>query len=231
MLKDIEKEFLRLRNDEKSKLLAGFFKTGKGEYGYGDYFLGITVPETRKIAVKFKHITLDDVEKLLFNKYHEIRLAALLILVQKYKEVNEKTKKEIIDFYLRNTKYINNWDLVDLSSHKILGEYLKNKDRKILYKLAKSNDLWERRISIISTFSFIRDNDFNDSIRIAKLLLKDNHDLIQKAVGWMLREIGKKDKKELINFLDNHYKDMPRTMLRYSIEKLLEKERLFYLRN
>ncbi len=231
MLKDLEKELLNLRNDEKSKLLSRYFKTGKGQYGYGDYFLGITVPETRKIAIKFKNIGLDDAEKLLFNKYHEFRLAALLILVQKFKEANEKTRKEIVDFYLKNTKYINNWDLVDLSAHKILGQYLIDKDRSILYKLSKSKDIWERRISVISTFNFIKNNQFEDIINISEILLKDEHDLMHKAVGWGLREMGKKDNKQLINFLNKHYKKMPRTMLRYSIEKLPVQQRLFYLKN
>ena len=231
MLKDLEKELLNLRNDEKSKLLSRYFKTGKGQYGYGDYFLGITVPETRKIAIKFKNIGLDDAEKLLFNKYHEFRLAALLILVQKFKEANEKTRKEIVDFYLKNTKYINNWDLVDLSAHKILGQYLIDKDRSILYKLSKSKDIWERRISVISTFNFIKNNQFEDIINISEILLKDEHDLMHKAVGWGLREMGKKDNKQLINFLNKHYKKMSRTMLRYSIEKLPVQQRLFYLKN
>ena len=214
-------------NPEKSKIYQRFFKTGKGEYGEGDIFLGLTVPETRAIAKQFSHLSLNQLIPHLNSKYHEERLLALLILVNNY----QKTKsQDIIDFYLKNTKYINNWDLVDLTADKILGNYLLNKDKSILYQLVKSENLWERRISIISTFAFIKNNQFEDTLRISALLLKDKHDLIHKAVGWMLREVGKRNKPVLENFLKQNYKQMPRTMLRYAIEKFPEDLRQKYLK-
>ena len=232
-LNELRNELKSKANKEKAKLLQGFFKTGQGEYGEGDIFLGVVVPETRKTAIKFKDLPLNSVEELLKSKIHEERLCALLLLVHNYEQANktdnEKTKQEIYHFYLKNTKYINNWDLVDLSCHHIIGDFLKDKDKSILYSLAKSNNLWERRIAAISTFNFIRDKQFQDSIALAEILLNDKHDLIHKAVGWMLREIGKKDINYLLAFLNKHYKTMPRTMLRYSIEKLPEKLRKQYL--
>lgn len=227
-IQSLKKEIQSKANPLKAKLLAGFFKTGKGEYGEGDIFLGLTVPESRKLAIKYKNLSLDKVEELLKSKYHEERLIALLLLVYNYEKYSEK-RKEVYNFYLNNTKYINNWDLVDLTAHKIIGHYLFKKDKTYIYKLAKSNTLWEKRISIISTFYFIRENKFNDSLKLAKILLEDKHDLIHKAVGWMLREIGKKDVKVLETFLKKHYKQMPRTMLRYSIEKFPEAKRKAYL--
>jgi len=173
-------------------------------------------------------LPLTSVEELLKSKIHEERLCALLLLVHNYKKHEEK-REEIYNFYLKNTKYINNWDLVDLSCHHIIGDYLKDKDKSILYQLAKSDNLWERRISIISAFASIRNNDFKDVINISELLMKDKHDLIHKAVGWMLREMGKRDIKPLLAFLNKHYNNMPRTMLRYSIEKLPEKQKKDYL--
>ncbi len=229
-LANLKKEIKNKSNLEKAKILQRFFKTGEGEYGYGDIFAGITVPESRKIAKSNLDLSLEDIQFLLNSPIHEERLIALLILVTCFNK-NESERKEIYDFYLKNTKNINNWDLVDLSSHKILGEYLLDKDRNILYDLAKSKLLWERRIAIVSTFAFIRKNQFEDSLKISEILLSDKHDLIQKAVGWALREIGKKDKKVLINFLEQYYKKMPRTMLRYSIEKFDEKTRKGYLNN
>jgi len=230
---ELKKELRKTANPQKARLLSGFFKTGKGEYGEGDIFLGVMVPETRKTAIKFRELQLKDIGELLKSKFHEERLCALLLLVHNYKRASknkdDKTKKEIYNFYLKNTKYINNWDLVDLSCHHIVGDYLKDKDKSILYQLAKSNNLWERRIAVISAFNFIRDKEFQDSIALAEILLKDKHDLIQKAVGWMLREMGKRDLNELIKFLNKHHKHMPRTMLRYSIEKLPETQRKHYL--
>lgn len=234
-LSELKKEIHSKSNKTKAKLLQGFFKTGKGEYGEGDIFLGIVVPESRKLAIKYSSLPLKDVEKLLNSKIHEERLIALLLLVHNYqlatKSNDNKTKEEIYNFYLKNTKYINNWDLVDLSCHKIIGKHLLNKDRSILYKLALSSNLWERRIAVISTFEFIRNSQFDDSLNLSKILLKDKHDLMHKAVGWMLREIGKKDISILETFLkhNNTYKIMPRTMLRYSIERLPEKRRQAYL--
>ncbi len=227
----IKQELKKRANPKKAKLLSGFFKTGKGEYGEGDIFLGVIVPETREVAKMFLDLELSEIEKSLFSKIHEERLASLLILVEKYKNGDLPTKKEIFNFYLKNTKYINNWDLVDLTSHKIVGEWLVDKSREILYRLAQSENLWERRISIISCFAFIRNNDFKDAFEISKILLKDKHDLIHKAVGWILREIGKRNLKAEEKFLQEgrRYKNMPRTMLRYAIEKFDEEKRKKYL--
>lgn len=229
MLDLIQKEFKSKADPERAKNLQRFFKTGKGEYGEGDSFLGITVPEQRKIANKFNTLGLNDIQSLLKSNIHEQRFTALEILVMQYEKANEKQKNEIFKFYIKNTKNINNWDLVDTSAPYIIGDFLLNKNRKILYKLAKSKNIWEKRISIISTAMFIKNNQFQDTIKISEILLKDKHDLIQKAVGWMLREMGKKDKKTLEIFLKKHYKSMPRTMLRYSIEKFPEAERKNYL--
>jgi 3-methyladenine DNA glycosylase AlkD len=224
----IKKDLLKLADKEKAKLLQGFFKTGQGEYGEGDIFLGITVPEQRKVAKKYKDMDLNEIQELLNSKFHEHRLVALLILVEKYER--ENNKKQIVDFYLKNTRNINNWDLVDLTSHKILGDYLLDKDRSLLIKLAHSEDLWEKRISIISTFAFINKNQSEDSFKIAEILLNDKHDLIHKAVGWMLREVGKRVSQDAEErFLKKHYKTMPRTMLRYAIERFDEKKRKYYL--
>jgi len=220
---NVKKELESLENKEKAKVLQGFFKTGRGEYGEGDVFLGITVPEQRKVSRKYKDLELKDVEKLLNSKEHEARLVGLLILT--YKDLD----KNVFNFYLKNLKNVNNWDLVDLSSHKIIGEYLSDKDRKILYKLAKSKNMWERRIAIVSCFAFLRNNDLKDALNISEILINDKHDLIHKAVGWVLREIGKKDLKVEEEFLKKYYKTMPRTMLRYAIEKFDEKKRKFYL--
>jgi 3-methyladenine DNA glycosylase AlkD len=209
--------------------LQRFFKTGKGQYAEGDVFAGIKVPVSRKIAKQFRDLNLKDISLLLKSKIHEERLIALLILVDKMKRSDETEKNKIFNLYLKNTRYINNWDLVDLSAHKIIGEYLNDKDRKILFQLAEG-DLWERRISIISTFYFIKKNDFITTLEISKVLLNDKHDLIQKAVGWMLREVGKRDLTLEEDFLIQHYKKMPRTMLRYAIEKFPERKRQAYLK-
>jgi len=229
MLNKLKKDLNKLKNKEKAKILAGFFKTGKGEYGEGDIFLGIIVPEQLKIAKKYFDLNLNGLNKLIFSKIHEYRLVSLLILINKYNKVDNKEKKKIFSFYLKNIKYINNWDLVDLSAPNIIGDYLLDKDRKILYKLAKSKNLWEKRISIISTYRFIKENDFNDTLKISEILLNDEHDLIHKAVGWMLREVGKKDQAIEEKFLRKYHKVMPRTMLRYAIEKFDENKRKFYL--
>ena len=216
MLNLLQKDLRKLANPEKAKILQGFFKTGRGEDGEGDIFLGITVPEQRKIAIRFKTLDIRDIQKLLDNKIHEQRLVALLILVEQYKKANDLVKKKIFDFYLTNTKKINNWDLIDLSAEKILGEYLLNKDKSIIYKLVKSGNIWERRIAVMTTFQFIKNRQYEATLRVAKILLSDKHDLIQKAVGWMLREIGKRDLKVEEEFLKKNYKMMPRTMLRYA---------------
>lgn len=227
---DLARKELRLKaNQEKAKILQGFFKTGKGEYGEGDIFLGVIVPESRKIAKKYASLKLEDVTTLLHSKIHEERLTALLILVDKFQFGEGQDK--IYNFYLKNTKYINSWDLVDLSADKIVGAYLSDKPKSILYKLAKSRNFWERRIAIISTFNFIKNNEFSETIKISEILLNDEHDLIQKAVGWMLREVGKRDLMAEEKFLKEYCKKMPRTMLRYAIEKFPERKRKMYLQN
>ena len=228
-MRTMKEELKSKANSEKAKILSGFFKTGKGEYGEGDVFLGVVVPELRKIAKKYCGINSKEVEELLNSKIHEERLIALFILIEHYKKADSEQREKIVRFYLANTKNINNWDLVDLSAPKIVGDYLLDKDRAVLYKLVKSENLWERRIAVLSTFTFIRNNQFDDTLRISEILLKDKHDLIHKAVGWMLREIGKRDINVLRAFLNKHCKVMPRTMLRYAIEKLDEKERKGFL--
>ena len=219
ILTDLQK----LASKERAVHSARYFKTGKGEYGEGDVFAGLTVPQVREVAKKYRHSPLSEVAKLLHSPIHEYRLAALLILTYK------KLSQEVVDLYLKNTKYINNWDLVDLSSHEILGTWLLTRPRAILYKLAKSKNIWERRIAIISTFAFLRKKEIADSMKLAELLLHDEHDLMQKAVGWALREVGKRDEKTLVTFLAKHYKSMPRTTLRYAIEKFPPERRKKYL--
>ncbi len=229
-LKKLLFDLKKLKNAEKAKNYARFFKTEKGEYGYGDKFLGITVPDQRKIVKKYyQDISLKDVRLLLQSPFHEERLVALLALVEKYKKANDEKKKEIFKLYFSNLHRVNNWDLVDVTCRDIVGAYLYDKNRKLLYRLAASKNLWKRRVAVISTFYFIAKNDFQDSLKIAKLLLKDKHDLIHKAVGWMLREVGKRSLLAEKKFLDKHAAVMPRTMLRYAIEKFAEKERKSYL--
>ncbi len=250
---DLKKELSLYTNLEKANLLQRFFKTGKGQYGEGDIFLGVMVPNTRKVAKKYINLPLSEVKKLLYSRIHEERLCALLILVEKFGKLNKinpsqmKSQfdgaKEIFSFYIKNAKQINNWDLVDLSAPKIVGEYLLNKKNhpsqiksqfdgvNILFKFAVSNNFWERRIAILSTFTFIKNGQYKDSLKIAKILLNDKHDLIHKAVGWMLREVGKKSLKDEELFLKKYYKSMPRTMLRYAIEKFPEEKRMKYLKN
>lgn len=233
-LANLKGDLKKISQPEKREDYQRFFKTGKGEYGEGDVFIGVTVPNSRKVAKKYKDLPLSKVQKLLQSKIHEERLVALLILVEQFEisfESQDYNKqKEIYKFYLKNTARINNWDLVDLSASKIVGVYLLDKDRKILHKLAKSRSLWERRIAIIASFYFIRNDDFKDSLKISTTLLSDKHDLIHKAVGWMLREIGKRDQKVLEKFLKKYYIKMPRTMLRYAIERFPEPLRLKYLK-
>ena len=229
-LTEIRKAILKQKNPAQALVLQRFFKTGKGEYGEGDIFYGIKVPEQRTIAKQFKNLALDDLKTLILSKVHEERLIAAFILVDQFKSGDEKKKKIVFDFYLKNRKGINNWDLVDLSAPKIVGAYLIDKGKKWLYKFADSKDLWEKRISIISTQAFIREHFFEDTLNISELLLHDKHDLIHKAVGWMLREIGNRDLETEEEFLKKHYKTMPRTMLRYAIEKFPEQKRIAYLR-
>ena len=229
MLDQIKNELSQLSDPEQAKNLSWFFKTDKGQYGEGDVFLGIPVPKQRKVAKRYIDLSLNDLQELLSSTIHEHRLTALLILVSKYEKADNSGKNEIFSFYLKNTGNINNWDLVDLSAPKIMGDYLYNKDVSILFKLAKSSNLWERRIAVLSTFTFIRNNDFDVSLKIAELLLHDEHDLIHKAVGWMLREIGKRNQETEERFLSKYCMQMPRTMLRYAIERFEENKRKFYL--
>lgn len=211
---------------EKAIVLPRFFKTGKGEYGEGDKFLGVTVPNIRLVAKQYSHAPLEVVSRLLDSEWHECRMCALLILVMKYKKAAEEEKQAIFDLYLSRTERINNWDLVDLSAPNIVGEHLySSTDRTILYRLAESPLLWERRIAMVSTLCFIRKGDFGDTFALADKLVNSTHDLMQKAVGWMLREMGKRDISLLRIFLDKHAATMPRTMLRYAIEKMDSAER------
>lgn len=219
--------------DEIEEKFAYFHKTGKGGYAEKDIFIGVTVPDIRKVANEYyKTITLKETEDLLHSNYHEERLLALIILTYKMKKAKENEQKEIIELYINNTEYINGWDLVDLSAHYTLGKYLlEHEDEKeILYDFANSNDLWKQRISIVSTWIFIRNNKYEDTLKIAEILLNNEHDLIHKAVGWMLREVGKKNFDIEYDFLVKHYKQMPRTMLRYSIEKFNEELRQGFLK-
>ena len=218
-----------LASPDISKTMQWFFKTGKGDYGEGDIFVGLKVPTQRKLAREFNHLKLSELKILLGSKVHEERLISLFILVDKYEKGDDRDKDQIFSFYLKNIKRINNWDLVDLSAPKIIGKHLLKKDRSILFNFALSKNLWERRIAILSTFEFVRNNDFETTLKIAETLLNDKHDLIHKAVGWMLREVGKRDLTIEENFLKLHYKKMPRTMLRYSIEKFPESKRKKYL--
>jgi 3-methyladenine DNA glycosylase AlkD len=225
----IRTKLQKLANKDKAKILHGFFKTGPGEYGEGDIFLGIKVPVLRNLSKEHDGVPLNETMQLLKSPTHEERLLALLLLVRAFSKGDEVLQKKIYDLYLKHTRYINNWDLVDLTAPNIVGTYLLNKSRKPLYALAKSNDLWNRRIAIMATFSFIKQSDFDDTLKIANTLLTDEHDLIHKAVGWMLREVGKRSLVTEERFLQQHYRKMPRTMLRYAIERFPEAKRKKYL--
>lgn len=232
-LQKIKSELNKLRDKERAKHSAHFFKTGKGQYGEGDVFLGITVPKQREVAKKFVDLSLKNIAELLKSKIHEHRFVALEILVMQYEHAqklkDDKTQKKIFDFYIKSLKKVNNWDLVDTSAPYIAGEYLKDKSKDILYKLARSRNLWERRVAIVATFAFIRQGELEDTFKICEFLMMDRHDLIHKACGWMLREAGKKDPKALESFLDRHAPRMPRTMLRYAIERMSASQRKRYL--
>ena len=208
---------LAARSDEEKKvILPRFFKTGKGQYGEGDKFLGVTVPNIREVAKEYNNVGFEVIKELIHSPWHEMRMCALLILVNNSKK---SVSKEIFDFYLSQTKHINNWDLVDLSAPQIVGQYLLDKNRDILYKLAESDLLWDNRIAIVSTLTFIRNNDLDDTYKLSLKMMYHNHDLMHKSIGWMLREAGKRDTKRLYDFVMEHKSIMPRTMLRYSIEK------------
>lgn len=227
---EISKILRGLANPQIAEHSKRFFKTGPGQYGEGDRFLGIRVPILREQAKKFVDTPLGEVLRLLQSAYHEERLCALLIMVQKFSQGKASDQKAIFKLYVENTRYINNWDLVDLSSYLIVGAYLADKDRRPLYLLARSKNLWERRVAIIATFHFIKNNQFTDTLKIIGLLLKDQEDLMHKAAGWMLREVGKRNVSVEKQFLQAHYLQMPRTMLRYAIEKFPERERRLYLK-
>jgi 3-methyladenine DNA glycosylase AlkD len=218
-----------LANPEIAEHSQRFFKTAEGEYGFGDKFLGIRVPVIRQAVRKYKTTPRSVAEKLLKSEYHEVRLYALLLFVFRFSKSSAAEQDEIYHLYLNNTQYVNNWDLVDSSAQHIVGAYLENKDRSVLYDLSKSNSLWERRIAIISTFHFIKKIQFDDTLHISKQLLSDQEDLIHKAVGWMLREVGKRDIAIEVAFLKTYYQKMPRTMLRYAIEKFSKEKRQKYL--
>lgn len=230
MLQLLKKDLEKYCSPEKVTKLQSFFKTGKGEYAEGDKFIGVTVPDQRKISRKYyKEVSTKDAIILLKSGIHEHRLTALFILILQFDKGDQFKKKEIYDAYLNNTKHINNWDLVDSSAPNIVGCYLMDKDRSQLYKLARSKDLWEKRIAMLSTFYFIKQKDFDDALKIAEILVNDEHDLIHKAVGWMLREIGNRDLPVEESFLNKYYKSMPRTMLRYSIEKFNKAKKRYYM--
>ena len=229
-LSELKKSLRALGDPVAAEHAQRFFKTGPGEYGDGDRFLGIRVPVLRQQARQFGALTLIDLEKLLSSPWHEERLCALFILVGQYSRGSEEDKSAIYSLYLANTQFINNWDLVDSSAHQIVGHYLEQRDRSELYRLVLSRSLWKRRISMIACYHFIRKNDFDDSFRLAEQLLCDQEDLIHKAVGWMLREIGKRDQAAEEAFLEKHYRVMPRTMLRYAIEKFESERRQAFLK-
>jgi len=237
---DVIKSLKKIADPARAQSLARFFKGGLGEYGYGDRFLGVaTVAMQRGLARESKSLSLDEIAKLLTNPFHEVRFVALEILVMQYEEAGKLTderksateKKKVCDFYLAHTSGVNNWDLVDTSAPYILGDYLltRRQKRRILYRLARSNNLWERRISIVATQKLIAAEHYEDTLKLAQLLLNDTHDLIHKAVGWMLREMGKKSVSTLDHFLDTHAAKMPRTMLRYAVEKFSDEKRVRYL--
>lgn len=227
---EIEREMREYIDPVKREYLPKFFKTGKGEYGEGDKFLGVVVPNTRLVAKRHKDAPFDVMAELLQSEWHECRLCALLMLVERFKKSDEKERKLIYDFYLSQTARINNWDLVDLSAPGIVGEYLKDKPREELYRLADSGLLWEQRIAVVSIYTLIKNNDFIDILALSERLLHHPHDLMRKAVGWMLREVGKRDEDLLVQFLEKHAKTMPRTMLRYAIEKFPEEERKEFMK-
>ncbi|MBF6598371.1 MAG: DNA alkylation repair protein [Fermentimonas sp.] len=227
---NIKNQLLNLGDSVRAVHSLGFFKTGKGQYGEGDKFIGCTVPQTRSVAGKYTQLALEEVSELLKDEIHECRLCALVILTNKYSKANELERYDILNFYLAHTNYINNWDLVDISAHKIVGEWFKNRnDRSLIYELADSKLLWDQRIAIVATYTFIRNNDFNDILSLSEKYLSHKHDLIHKACGWMLREVGKRDETMLTYFLDQFAHQMPRTMLRYSIEKFPQELRKQYL--
>ena len=228
--KTITSELQALSNAEKREIFPKFFKAGKGEYGEGDRFLGVTVPNVRAIAKQHKDIALAEIQELIQSEWHEVRLCALLIMVEKSKKKDEALRQQLFDLYLSQTDRINNWDLVDLSCRFIIGEYLLDKSRDILYQLAQSSLLWDNRIAIVSTYAFIRKGQLEDTYALSDLMMHHPHDLMHKAIGWMLREAGKRNPERLYDYVMSHRADMPRTMLRYAIEKFSPKERAILMK-
>jgi 3-methyladenine DNA glycosylase AlkD len=229
--KQIKEDLAIFTNINNIQTYKRFFKTKAGEYAHKDIFLGIKVPDIRKIVKKyFLDLCFSHINEFLHSPYHEYRMFALLVLTYQYKSKKLNKKEEIFNFYIQNISWVNNWDLIDVTSPHIIGNYLIKKDKSILYEFARSNNLWKKRVAIISTFAFINNENYQDTIKIADILLKDEHDLIHKAVGWAIRNVGKKDENTMIEFLNQRYKKMPRTMLRYAIEKLPENSRQNYLK-
>ena len=231
MLNKLKNDLRKAGDKKKAKVCARFFKTGKGEYGEGYVFLGITTPKQRAFAKKYTDLEMGNLRKLFLSKIQDHKAVALFILISQYKKADAKDKKKIFDFYLKNIENINSWDLVDSSAPHIVGDYLLDKNRKILYKLATTKNLWKKRVAILTTYRFIRENQFDDALKISEILLNDKHNLIHKAVGWMLREVGNRNQAVEERFLKKHYKKMPRTMLRYAIEKFEEDKRILYLKD
>lgn len=230
LTKTITNKLQALSDAEKREIFPKFFKTGKGEYGEGDRFLGVTVPNIRAIAKLHKDISIEEIRELIQSEWHEVRLCALIIMVEKSKKKDEALRKELFNLYLSQTKRINNWNLVDLSCRFIIGEYLLDKSRDILYHLAQSPLLWDNRIAIVSTYAFIRKGQLEDTYALSDLMMQHPHDLMHKAIGWMLREAGKRDSERLYDYVMSHRADMPRTMLRYAIEKFSPKERAILMK-
>lgn len=230
-MSNLKTSLLQLANTERAIGAARFFKTGKGQYGEGDIFIGVSNPQIQAVVKEFyKNMKMLEIQELINDKIHELRFAGLLVLVNQYSKATKNQQQIIVDFYLKNLSQINNWDLVDCSAYKILGKFLLNKDRQILYNLAKTGHLWSERVAVVSTFEFIRNGQFTDIFRLSERFLSHPHDLMHKACGWMLREVGKRDELALEEFLDEHLPKMPRTMLRYAIERMEEKKRLGYLK-
>ncbi|MBP7736086.1 MAG: DNA alkylation repair protein [Spirochaetes bacterium] len=230
-LQDLKKELRDLADPGQAEILIRFFKTGPGQYGEGDRFLGIKVPVQRSIAKKYRDLPLGAIDKLIKSPIHEERLVSLLILIEKYNRAGDAERNDIIELYLANTHNINNWDLVDLSAPQLLGRHLFGGDMDLLRRLARSSSLWEKRIAVLSTFYFIKKGDHAMTLELAELLLGDGHDLIHKAAGWMLREVGKRDLAAERAFLDRYAGSMPRTMLRYAVERFPDKLRRSYMRS
>lgn len=231
MLELVLKELHALASAKKAEDLQRYFKTGEGEYGEGDVFIGVSMPQIRKVAKTFyRDLSLEELEQLLRSDIHEERMLALVMMIHHFDKGGEEEREAIFKTYLDNTRWINNWDLVDVTAPHIVGRYLADKERTVLYDMAKSGLLWDKRIAIVATHFFIRHNQFNETMDIAEILINDEHDLIHKSVGWMLRELGKRNQKTLELFLEKRYKQMPRTMLRYAIERFVEPLRQSYLK-